>query len=211
MIRVFLIHGHLATRRRLQHLLHAAPDICVVGHAPTAASALSSRRLRNLDVVVMALLPRDVESRGMSEQRLAQVPLIIFAPQGSPCHVRRLVHSYASSYLCAGAAALDLVAAVRTTSAGGCYICPRLQETLKQSPNPAVDLDHNRPLGRLTQRELHVFRELAAGKSNRETASVLGLSPKTVSTHRMHILAKLGLHCNVELARLAFENDLLKV
>jgi DNA-binding NarL/FixJ family response regulator len=207
MIRVLIVHDHAATRGRLRSALAAAPGIRVVGHVADADQALVAARGLDPDVIVMALIPRGLDTDAPAERRYAQVPLAIFKPQPGSIDAGRLVHSDALGYLCPAATTLDLVAAVRTVHAGRPFVCPHVRAALKQARPKAGGRSER--LDRLTQRELQLLRELAAGKPNREIARALGLSPKTVSTHRMHILAKLGLHSNVELARLAFEHNLL--
>ena len=76
----------------------------------------------------------------------------------------------------------------------------------RQADAPRTTAD---PLVRLTVRERQVLKLLVEGLPNREIAGVLGMGRKTVSTHRMHILAKLGLRNNAELVRFALTHDFL--
>lgn len=208
MIRIFLVHDDGIVLEQLQEVVSAAPDITVVGTARNADQALAALRTQPVDVIVMGLpAPRDVQIQPSAHQVDARLPLAIFVPlpgctdDGHPGPAR------AVGCLCSDAAGLNLCAAVRTVYGGEPYLCPYLapvQEHMRAHGQQAAPC-----LKRLTQRELQLFRQLAAGKPNREIARALGVSAKTVSAHRMNILAKLGLHSNVELARLAFEQGLL--
>lgn len=99
-----------------------------------------------------------------------------------------------------------LVEAIRCVAQGQRYVSPALAEQLiALAPDPRTDP----PRDRLTPRELEVLRALAAGHSTKEVAERLGLSVKTVHTHRARILDKLSLRSNVDLAHYAIEQGLL--
>jgi DNA-binding NarL/FixJ family response regulator len=208
MIRVFLLHEDPVALERLREALGGAADISVVGQAADAGQALAALRTQPVDVIVMALpVPPEAEPQESADHPHARVPLVVFVPSPGCADGGHLGLGGAAGYLCADAAALNLSAAVRAVHAGESYVCPYLAAGQGQvrhqghTANPRLD--------RLTRRELEILRQLVSGKPNRKIALALGLSTKTISAHRMHILAKLGLHSNIELARLAFEEGLL--
>lgn len=207
MIRVLLVHDHALTRESLYKVLRGATDVNVVGQAAEADQALAAARKHDPDVIVMGLVPRGLDTQAPVKQRHSQVPLIVFKPQPKSINAGRLLHNRALGYICPPLARLDLVQAVRVVHAGKPYVCRHLKRALELAR--AEERQTPKRLSQLTKRELQLLRELATGKPNREIARALGLSPKTVSTHRMHILSKLGFHSNVDLARFAIEHNLL--
>ena len=114
----------------------------------------------------------------------------------------------ASGYVLKQAAAEELVVAIREALEGRTYITPRIANEVLQSlmSHPGESADSG--LG-LTLREREVLQLLAEGKSLKEIAAVLGISPRTVEFHKNNISAKTGLHTTAELARYAARNGLV--
>jgi DNA-binding NarL/FixJ family response regulator len=109
------------------------------------------------------------------------------------------VHGYVTKMQDAG----ELRAAIEAVHAGERYLSPGLK--------PSAKAERTGPLGMLSARERDVFRLLVRGMTTRQIAGELGISGKTVDTHRERILKKLGLHSAVELVRYAATNDVLDV
>jgi len=99
------------------------------------------------------------------------------------------------------------VTAIRRVAGGRKYVSAETTERL------ALELGHragDRPHDRLTRREFEVFLSIAAGKSVSQIAGELGISVKTVSNHRMHILQKLGVRGTADLIRYAIRHHLIR-
>jgi DNA-binding NarL/FixJ family response regulator len=113
----------------------------------------------------------------------------------------------ASGYVLKQAAAEELVEALREALAGRTYITPRIAQGVVQNlmSNPASSEGKNA----LTSREREVLQLLAEGKINKEIATVLNISPRTVEFHKNNITTKTGLRTNAELARYAARNSLV--
>jgi DNA-binding NarL/FixJ family response regulator len=209
-IRVLLVHDHDLTREDLRRILEDAADIEVACQAADADEARSAVQEHDPDVVVMDLATPGLgtfDAFKRSHAPHAETPLIILVAQPESVDAGRLLHSGALGCIAAQSAPSELIEAVRAVHGGRRYVCRHLKPALEgasASQHQALDFP-----GRLTNRERQVFRLLAAGRGTRQVAATLGLSRKTVSTHRAHILAKLRLHNNAELARFAMQHRLL--
>lgn len=210
MTSVLLVDDDSRARETVRTILTSAADIEVVGEASGADEAIAELGERVPDVIVCGLSApgmQDSDAIKHRHARLAQIPRVVLTRPAQSLDVDRLLRTGALGFVDRQAAAAELLPAVRAVHAGTRYVCMRLRPTLEQPV--AEERRVGQPLANLTLRELQILRLLAAGKTNRETAQSLGLSRKTVSTHRTLILAKLGLRNNVELARFAIEHGLL--
>lgn len=199
MIRITLIHPRAALRAHLRAILDAEDDIEVVSELPDATTLRNAASRANSALIVMGL-PAKTENGSQSPQ-LHSIPKVVLAPAKEAIDAVRLLRSGALGYLATESAEDSLVDAVRSVHAGHHYICPRLMRAL--APTPAGDNAPGARLERLTTRERLIFRLLASGLSTRQIANNLGLSRKTVSTHRAHVLVKLDKRNNAELTRFA--------
>jgi DNA-binding NarL/FixJ family response regulator len=117
----------------------------------------------------------------------------------------RAIKSGASGYLTKESAPAELEQALRKIAAGGAYVTAEVAQQLALGAMP----DHQAaPHEALSPREFEVFRQLVAGASVTEIAQALHLSVKTVSTHKTHLMDKLGVHNPAELVRYAIRHGL---
>jgi DNA-binding NarL/FixJ family response regulator len=114
----------------------------------------------------------------------------------------------AAGYVIKRAEGAEILQAIRAVRHGDLYVHPAMTRALLQQP---VTTEHRRgsAIEPLTPRELDVLRLLARGNTNRQIASLLGLSMRTVENHRANLMGKLGLTSRVELVNYAEEHDLL--
>ena len=113
----------------------------------------------------------------------------------SPALVEQALNAGARGFLSKRCSPDELIAAVRTVAAGGCYLTPDIAMKLAAGRRDP-----------LTKREREVAEKLAQGMAVKEIAAELGLSPKTVHVHRANLLEKLGVSNDVELARRMFDS-----
>jgi DNA-binding NarL/FixJ family response regulator len=117
----------------------------------------------------------------------------------------RALKAGAAGYMTKRTAARDVVTAVKKVLSGGLYVSPSLAERLAaQTQGGSVEMPHET----LSDREYQVFRLLAMGKTVKQIGKELDLSPQTVSTHRSHILEKMGMVSNAELIQYAIQNQI---
>jgi DNA-binding NarL/FixJ family response regulator len=117
----------------------------------------------------------------------------------------RALKAGAAGYVTKRTAARDVVAAVRKVLSGGRYVSASLAERLAAQTQAGSS---QTPHETLSDREYQVFRMLAMGKTVKQIGKELALSPQTVSTHRRHILEKMGMQSNAELIQYAMQNQI---
>jgi two-component system, NarL family, invasion response regulator UvrY len=131
------------------------------------------------------------------------LPVIILSIYAEDLYAVRALKAGAAGYLNKNAAPYELIKAVERVSLGRKYITPELAEKL-------LDFgDTDKPHEKLTNREFEIFKMLAAGKTISQIAELLSLALTTVSTHRSHILEKLGLTTNADMTRYAITHHII--
>jgi DNA-binding NarL/FixJ family response regulator len=204
-IRVFLADDHTLVRAGIRGLLVGLPGIEVVGEAGDGQEALRLAEALRPDVVLL-----DVGMPGLNGLEVAgrlatldpAIRVVILSMHLSEEYVLRALRAGCAGYLLKASAVSELELAVRAVAAGETYLSPAVSR-------PVVD-DYVRrtggatdPLEALTPRQREVLQLVAEGNSSKEIAHRLGLSPKTVETHRAQLMERLGLHDVSGLVRFA--------
>lgn len=207
MIRVVLADDHVIVRAGLRELLAATGDIEIVGEAADGHEALALARRGGYDVLVL-----DMSMPGRSGIELiklvkAEQPkrkILILSMHSEEQYAVRAVRAGAAGYLTKESAPDELVTAIRRIAGGGAYISPETAERL------VLDTGAHRsePHTSLSNREYEVFRLIVEGRSVSDIAHALNLSVKTISTHKTHILEKMGLASQADLVRYAMKHKL---
>jgi len=201
-MKVLIVDDHVTVREGVRRLLAPFPEI-VVYDAASAPEAIAAFRNNRPDVVLVDLnLP---DSSGLELlRRLRQehkaVNVLIFTMHAEPLYVSRALSAGAKGYITKGAAAEELVAAIRRVGDGGRYVEHEIAAQMVLMPNPAED-----PLQRLTTREADILRLPAEGKTLTAIAAARGITYKTVSNSCTAIKEKLGVAHTSDLIRLAVE------
>lgn len=204
-ISVVLADDHDLMRRSLRGLLEGEEGLRVVAEAGDLAGAVRQVRGRHPNVLVLDLGMPDGSSFETISRLQEQVPetqVVVVTAQDDPAFVRRSFTAGALGFVVKDNADRELPQAVKAVVRGEQYVSPLLGARLD-----AVDraLTENR----LTPREVEVLRLIALGHTSVEMGQQLGLSPRTVETHRAHIHKKLGLSSRAELVRYALHRGLL--
>jgi two-component system response regulator NreC len=212
-IKLLIADDHAILRQGLRRILEAEPDMSVIGEAATGVDAVKRARQLKPDVVIMDIsMPEQdgIESMRQIVKTLSSRVLILTVH--TEHHViSEAVSAGASGYLAKDSLDHELVSAVRTVVHGGTVFSPNVSKRLAElSQTPQPGIGGFRSLESLTSREREVFLMLAEGRSPSEVANSLFVSPKTVHTHRQHIMEKLGLRTTTELIRYALRQGLIK-
>jgi two-component system invasion response regulator UvrY len=209
MITVLIADDHDIVREGLKQIVSETTDIIVGGEARTGAEALEKARDGGWDVIVLDLNLPDRSGLDVIAQlrtTTPQVPVLVLSMHQEISYAARALKAGAFGYVSKDSAREHLVTAIRRLARGERFLTPAFAESL------AFDL-MNPPKGRthesLSDREFQVLCLIAVGKPPREIATALGVSVKTVATHRARLLAKMALKNNAELVQYAIENDLL--
>jgi DNA-binding NarL/FixJ family response regulator len=196
-IRVFIAEDHALFREGTRRMLEQEPDIAVVGEAEDGLEAVKGVLLLQPDVAVLDIrMPglNGVEATSQIRQGAANTAVLILSAYDDDVYVRALMEAGATGYLLKTVRAADLADAVRRVHAGETVLHPDIARKLVRLLSSGPDPDP----GRLTAKETDVLRLLCRGLRNKEIASELTLSVKTVEGHLEAIYGKLGLRSRTE-------------
>jgi DNA-binding NarL/FixJ family response regulator len=203
-IRVLLADDHRLVREGLAGLLRAEPDVDVIGQANDGAATVAMARALRPDVVIMDVQMPRLSGVDATQQILADDPrakVIGLSGHDEPRLVAAMIDAGASGYVLKDSAFDELVSAVRVTMANQSYLSPGVAGVVVNGFRSHRNDAARTPFTTLTLREREIATLLARGVSTKEIAARLAVSPKTVGTHREHILAKLGVRSIAELTR----------
>lgn len=206
--KVLIVDDHPIVRQGLRLMIDAEPDLEVCGEAQSEREARTAIRELSPDVVIVDIslaqgdgldLVRDVHAHH------PHLPMLVLSMHDELIYAERLLAAGASGYIMKQAAADQLLVALRRVLAGGTYLSDSLAQSLGRlrAGSSAAGSAGGDPLERLSNRELQVLNLIGRGQSSREAAEALGLSVKTVETHRQSLKRKLNLATNAQLLQYA--------
>ena len=204
--RVVLVDDHSVVRAGLRHLLESDSSVAVVGEASTAAEGVQRVEELKPDLVVL-----DVSMPGASGLavigRMREVSpnsrVLILSMHSDAEYVRESERLGSAGYVLKDDAVAELPDAISVIRDGGRYMSAKLAETARSIELPAGEQT-------LTPRERDVLRGIANGQTNKEVAGALGISHRTVETHRENVMRKLGIHTVAGLTRYAIDHGLTR-
>lgn len=209
MIRVVIADDHTLMREGLKYILQKASDITVCGEATDGFETLQHVRNGAFDVLVMDLsMPGrcGMELIRQIKDEASRLAILVLTMHEEDEYAARAIRAGAMGYMTKEAAGAQLVNAIRRVYSGRPYISMEVAEQLAIEAMPTHE---KLPHKALSDREFEVFNLLVNGKSVTEIASVLHLSVKTVSTHKMRILQKMSSPSLADLVRYAVAHELL--
>lgn len=210
MIRVLIADDHTIVREGLRQLLEAAGDFEVVGEAADALQALQLVRNVDFDIALLDISMPGRSGIELIKQIRAEFPrarIMVLSMHEQHEYAVRAIRAGASGYLTKDSAARELAIALRKINGGGAYITSEIAEQLALGATAQVEAP---PHTLLSDREFQVLRSLVSGKTVSEIANALNLSVKTVSTHKAHLMQKIGVENNSELFRYATRHGLME-
>jgi two-component system response regulator NreC len=200
---ILICDDHALFREGLSALLTRQPEWKVIAEAADGAEAIGLAREHRPDLAVLDVAMPGVGGVEAAEGiRLASPGTRVLAVSmyGDAHYRKRMLAAGARAYVLKNDASAELIAAIQAVVRGETYISPALSaEQPPFGPARSAALD----LTALTAREMEVFRHLASGRRNREIAEALGISVKTVETHRARLMLKLGIDNLAELVKVA--------
>jgi len=209
-IRVLVADDHVLIRQGVRHVLEEAPDLEVVAEAATGEETLRLAASEAPDVVLL-----DISMPGMSGLEAAvrlqsDVPsarVLILSMHEQIEYVLQAVRAGASGYLLKDAGPAKLREAVRAVHEGEGYFSPAVARELGAALRGGAD-SPGEASASLTPREREVIVRIADGRSNKQIAVDLGISRRTVESHRESLMRKLGIRTVAGLTRFVLENRL---
>ena len=210
-LRILLADDHEVVRAGLRALVDAAPGMTVVAEARNGAEACLRACEIRPDIVVMDVSMPVLDGAEATERMARECPevrVLALTMHEDRGHLTRLLQAGVCGYVLKRAAADELVRAIRVVANGGTYVDPVLAGSLLRAGS------HARAAATLTRqplsdREEEVLRRIAWGQSNKEIAAELGISHRTVETHRESLMRKPRIRTVAELTRFALETGLV--
>ncbi len=202
--RILIVDDHPLLREGLAELIARQPDIEVCGEADSTATALAAIDALDPDVVVLDLtLGHDdgVALVSTLHARSPLLPILVLSMHDETVYAEKMLTLGARGYVMKQEASEVFLLALRKVISGEIYVRPEL--TARLLARAARSSQSQAPAGQLTAREHEVLTAIARGLSTQETAKELGMSAKTVDSHRRNMREKLGLTSAGELVRYA--------
>lgn len=210
MIRILIGDDHTIVREGLKQLLSETPNLMVAGEAASGHEVIRRLREGQYDVVLLDISLEDRSGIDVLKQIRAEwsaLPVLMLTMHPEEEYAVRALRAGAAGYLTKKSALTELVAAIHKVADGGRYVSASLGEVLARGLEPRAPAQ---PHERLSDREFQVFEMLVSGKRLSEIATHLGVSIKTISTHRARLLSKMSMQTIAALIRYALENQLVR-
>jgi len=210
-IRILIADDHGVLRAGLRALLNTEPDMEVVGEAADGDEVIRRVSALNPDIVLMDLSMSNtggIQATRQLKEKYPDISVLILTVHDDDNLLHEAIQSGASGYILKRAVGTELINAIHSISRGELYIHPAMTRALLSRSSEPTEVKRSEEVT-LTRRELDVLRLIARGYSNRQTATQLKISVRTVESHRANLMAKLDLHSRVELVRYAAEHGLL--
>jgi DNA-binding NarL/FixJ family response regulator len=211
--KLLVIDDHETVREGVKLLLQGQPDFQVVGDVATPPQAYELVDRAQADVALVSQDLSGVSGAAITRELVRRQPrlrVIMFAARADEDAVREALAAGARGYVLRRQPPAQLFESIREVAQGHTYLAPRISHLLVE--------DHLRlhrgepaqagPCDKLSRRERDVFDLLVRGHSNHDISRLLGISTKTVETHRAHVLRKLQVHSIVDLIRFAARHQL---
>lgn len=211
--RVVLADDHSVVRQGLRAWLERSGWVQVVGEAADGREAVALVEQLNPDVVVMDIampLLNGIDATAQIMRRSPDTKVIILSMHADESYILRALGAGAKGYLLKESTEDDVLPAVRSVTEGKPYFTPAIARVLLEDYMRMMkqnDLQDSYEL--LTEREREVLQLLAQGKSNKEAAQVLDLSPHTIDSHRTNMMQKLNLHNTAEIVLYAVRKGII--
>ena len=210
MIHILIIDDQALVRTGLRHILDKSSDITKISEASSGEAALRGCRKKRPDVILLSINLPGLTGFEITRRLKRTHPgarIIVLAVHAKPPYPTRLMDAGASGYLTRDCEADELLQAIKVVAGGKHYIG---SEAAKQLALSMLTGSANQsPFEDLSAREMEVMLKITDGRRIPDIASLMCLSPKTISTYKYRILGKLGARSEVELVRMAMRYGLL--
>lgn len=199
-VRVAIVDDHPLVRDGLKLRLSTQPGLQLVGEADNADAAMSMVERDQPDVVLMDVGMKGTNGIDLTARLLGRYPavrVLMLSMYDNPEYVNRAMQAGARGYVLKDAPSDDILQAIAAITAGRTYLSAAVagRNLRSQAPRPVLSL-----------RESQIMRSLSQGHASRQIAEELGLSVRTVETHRQNIRRKLSLEGQAELIKYAVEH-----
>jgi DNA-binding NarL/FixJ family response regulator len=207
MIRILVADDHAIVRSGLKQIIATTADIEVAGEAAQGVEVIEKLRIWRVDLLLLDMTMPGISGVDLIRRVRTEypaLPVLVLSIHNEAQVVARAVRAGATGYVTKDSDPDILLSAIRKLAGGGRFIDPKLVDVMVFDTHSSDAAPHEI----LSDREFQVLHLLAAGKSINAIADVLVLSAKTISTHKMRLMQKLGIENNAELIRYAIKHGL---
>lgn len=200
--------SHALIRHAMCSLLNNAAGLSLLGSASDGDQAVHMVREHRPDVALIdTQMPalNGIQATERIREISPDTQVLGVSSQEDPCVIKRMFQAGATGFITKDTSVSHMIAAARAVAAGEIYLCPRTAQSLISAFVLEETDSSPSPLAVLTRREQEVAQMLSEGLTTREIAEKLGVSVKTIDTHRYQVLRKLDLRGIADLTRLAIK------
>jgi two-component system, NarL family, nitrate/nitrite response regulator NarL len=212
-ITVLLAEDHRIVREGFKSLLEHEHDIQIVGEAETGRHAVQLTRKLRPSVVVMDIampLLNGLEATRQIRKDFPETKVLILSAHSDDAYVDQVAALGASGFLVKQTSSEELATAIRKVHGGGTFFSASISKRANSQNSSSRDGISKKKNNCLSSREVEVLQLIAEGKANKQVASELGLSFKTVDKHRQHLMSKLNIHDVAGLTRYAIAEGIIE-
>lgn len=214
-ITVLIVDDHTMVREGFLKLLETENDIEVIGQAESGRAAVELTEKLHPDVVVMDIaMPQmnGLEATRQIHQLDPDVKILILSAHSDDAYVENVMKSGAAGYLIKQSSAHSLSEAIREVHKGNSFYSPSISRHMQKRNQSSLSRKGlpKPKASNLSPREMEVLQLIAEGQANKQIASALGISIKTVEKHRDHLMQKLDIHETAGLTRYAISAGIIE-
>ena len=214
-ITVLLAEDHMVVREGFRKMLEIEQGFEVIGEAQDGREAVAMVEKLLPAVVLMDIAMPRLNGLEATRQILKAAPatrILILSAHNDDAYVKSATDSGAVGFLLKQTSAHEVCLAIREVAKGNTFFSPSIAKRLRDQSQKAGALGgiHSKKFAKLTSREVEVLQLIAEGKANKETASELNISIKTVEKHRQALMEKLNIHDTASLTRYAIATGIIE-
>jgi DNA-binding NarL/FixJ family response regulator len=211
--KIILADDHNLFLQAMKNLINSEKDMEVIATAKDGAELMEILTKLTPDMILLDItMPniKGIEALNLIKKKYPLIKIIMLTMHKSRAYMNTAISSGADGFLLKENSDIELFAAIKKVREGENFINVDLAIELSKEP-PAVRSSDNVPLSSFSDREKEIIKLIAQGMSNKDVASVLELSPRTIENHRSKIMKKLKTNKIADLIRYAFLKSLIVV
>jgi two-component system, NarL family, response regulator NreC len=213
-LRILLADDHTVVRQGLRKILEAKPHWEVVAEAADGREAVKQAEEAKPDVAIVDVampLLNGIEAVRQIARKASGTRVLVLSMHNDEAYVTQMLRAGAAGYLLKDSADVDLLQAVEAVAAGKSFFSPAIARVIADDyVRQLEDRGASDRYELLSEREREIFQLIAEGKTNKEIAAMLFLSPSTVDTHRSRIMEKLDVHSAAEIVLYAVRKGVIR-
>jgi two-component system, NarL family, response regulator NreC len=213
-LRILLADDHTVVRQGLRKILEARPQWEVVAEAADGREAVKQAEEVKPDVAIVDVampLLNGIEAVRQIARKVPGTRVLVLSMHNDEAYVTQMLRAGAAGYLLKDSADVDLLQAVEAVASGKSFFSPAIARVIADDyVRQLEDRGASDRYELLSEREREIFQLIAEGKTNKEIAALLFLSPSTVDTHRSRIMEKLDVHSAAEIVLYAVRKGVIR-